>query len=198
MIVRLTLVLFSIAAYPAIAQSQSPAIATTQSSGAGRTATTMLLREGTRVGPMTGRFVRSGTRWRFSPDPLDAVAGVDRSIDLPSLIEARSSTTADALRTRQPDRRVASAPVALPSLGQPEPVADGFADARTRQAMARILVIENLMLERITRSIDDDSSDSRWSITGTITEFRDENRLWLSTVQRAPMQSETLTGDAGR
>ncbi len=49
----------------------------------------------------------------------------------------------------------------------------------------QILVSENLMLQRIVEAIRADRNDNRWTITGRVTEFFEDNRLVLQTAQRA-------------
>lgn len=48
--------------------------------------------------------------------------------------------------------------------------------------------LENLALQRIAQALQEDSSDSRWIVSGQITEFRDQNFLLLERVLRAPAQ----------
>jgi len=59
------------------------------------------------------------------------------------------------------------------------------------KSLQMILGIENLMLDRITRAIEEDPQDSHWMVTGEITEFHDENRLMVLTAHRAPIMKET-------
>ncbi|MEY4565510.1 MAG: hypothetical protein RLY14_480 [Planctomycetota bacterium] len=48
-----------------------------------------------------------------------------------------------------------------------------------------LIVLENLALQRIAEAMKIDSSDSRWVISGKITEFRDQNYLWIERATRA-------------
>jgi hypothetical protein len=48
-----------------------------------------------------------------------------------------------------------------------------------------LIVLENLALQRIAEAMKIDSSDSRWVISGKITEFRDHNYLWIERATRA-------------
>ena len=151
----------------------------------------VILREGTRVGPVTGRFVLSGHRWRFLPEQPDSV----REQNLDTLVQhglARKPTqeeetllgkkqpigrgigTFDSTNLEDPDLPITPAAIAVPMT----------------------LVTENLMLDRISRAIEEDSNDDRWTVTGYVTEFRDENRLVIETTVRAPMvpQSKTVLG----
>lgn len=136
---------------------------------------TYLLREGTRVGPVTGRFVRSGQRWRFLPDmPGGAPQGGPRHE-----AEKTSSTTYP----------VSSVADQLVSTGLSNVKGRAASAEMTRGALSMILVIENLMLERVANSVEEDSSELRWTVTGLVTEFRGENRLLLTTIQRAPLHA---------
>ncbi|EGF24842.1 hypothetical protein [Rhodopirellula baltica] len=153
----------------------------------------VILREGTRVGPVTGRFVLSGHRWRFLPEQPDAV----REQNLDTLVQhglARKPTqeeetllgkkqpigrgigTFDSTNLEDPDLPITPAAIAVPMT----------------------LVTENLMLDRISRAIEEDSNDDRWTITGYVTEFRDENRLVIETTVRAPMVPLSKTVLGGR
>jgi len=48
-----------------------------------------------------------------------------------------------------------------------------------------LIVLENLALQRIAEAMKIDSSDSRWVISGKITEFREHNYLWIERATRA-------------
>lgn len=48
-----------------------------------------------------------------------------------------------------------------------------------------ILVVENLLLQRVVEAVRDDTIADRWSVTGRLTEFFGENRLILQTARRA-------------
>ena len=48
-----------------------------------------------------------------------------------------------------------------------------------------ILMVENLLLQRVVEAIRDDTIADRWSVTGRVTEFFGENRLILQTARRA-------------
>jgi hypothetical protein len=47
-------------------------------------------------------------------------------------------------------------------------------------------VLENLPLERVARAIGEDPQDKRWKISGTLTEYYDENYLLIDRIERAP------------
>ena len=51
-----------------------------------------------------------------------------------------------------------------------------------------IRVLENLSLERIARTLEDDPSPRTWSVTGVLTEFRGENYLLITRAVLKPRQ----------
>lgn len=148
----------------------------------------VILREGTRVGPVTGRFVLSGHRWRFLPEQADSVG--EQNLD--SLIQnglARKPTQEEEmlLGKKQPIGRGIGA---FDSTNLEDP---NLPITPASIAVPMTLVTENLMLDRISRAVEEDSNDNRWTITGYVTEFRDENRLVIETTVRAPMVSRSQT-----
>ena len=58
----------------------------------------------------------------------------------------------------------------------------------TDDGKGRFVVLENLNLERIARTITDNPEQLQWSVTGTITEYRGANFLFL---RRAALKSRT-------
>jgi hypothetical protein len=153
----------------------------------------LILREGTRVGPVTGRFVLSGHRWRFLPEPP------------PSPGHNITETLVQRGLARQPSQDEDTL------LGQKQPIGRGIGtfdssnledpDLPITPAAITVpmtLVTENLMLDRISRAIEEDSNDDRWTITGYVTEFRDENRLVIETSVRAPMVPNSRSVLGGR
>lgn len=46
-------------------------------------------------------------------------------------------------------------------------------------------LLENQSLERICRAVAEDPQDTRWKVSGVLTEFMDENYLLLDRTQRA-------------
>jgi len=165
-----------------------------------------VLREGTRVGPLTGRFVRTGQRWRFLPDtPGGALSDVsqlgsqgDEFQAFPFAADSQSVRRTTRIDSKTLRRRSTSSSTAYSVASVADQLAstgltpvDGHVASpeTTRQALSMVLVIENLMLQRVADAVEADSNELRWTITGLITEFRDENRLLLTTIQRAPLQS---------
>lgn len=160
------------------------------------TAPIIVLREGTIVGPVRGRFVLRGQRWRFivksettqdhgQLSQLLDTGNARKISDTPvTLLSPKANATgglaANASGVRSIDRRETD----RSGIGQV---------AGENSAVSRVLlptfesmiVIENLMLGRIASAIEDDPNDDHWTITGRITEFQDDNRLMLITVHRA-------------
>ncbi len=138
----------------------------------------ILLREGTHIGPLRGRFVVRGQRWSFLVDSQTPADDTDKS----QWIEEGLA------REVQPDQNTL--------LGQrrgASMTADHATESPTSSSTATskplfdsMIVVENLMLDRIARAIDDDPQDDLWMITARVTEFQDENRLLLLTANRAP------------
>lgn len=54
--------------------------------------------------------------------------------------------------------------------------------------LKKVRVLENLALQRVAQMIQQDPSDNRWMISGTITEFFGENRLIVVFAVRAPIE----------
>lgn len=53
-----------------------------------------------------------------------------------------------------------------------------------RPDVPRMLVVENLMLQRIEEAVRDDPTANRWTVTGFVTEYQNENRLVVTTAER--------------
>jgi hypothetical protein len=115
-----------------------------------------LLREGTLIPATEGRVIVVGRRWAFVPGK--APAG-----------PASASAGLDATIATEPVGGDPSAP-------QPE---------KTQASkLPQMLVVENLMLQRMLDASPPGQTESRWVVTGEVTEFRGENRLWIRTAQR--------------
>ncbi|KLU05913.1 putative signal peptide and transmembrane protein [Rhodopirellula islandica] len=142
----------------------------------------LILREGTRVGPVTGRFVISGHRWRFLPEhPETAHQNNPNSLGQHGLARKPTQEEDTLLSQKQPIGRGIGT---FDSSNLEDPDLPITPAAIT---VPMTLVTENLMLDRISRAIEEDSNDDRWTITGYVTEFREENRLVIETSVRAPM-----------
>jgi len=63
----------------------------------------------------------------------------------------------------------------------------------TDDGIGRFVVLENLNLQRIARTITDDPEQLQWDVTGTVTEFRGANFLF---VRRAILKARTQSSEA--
>jgi hypothetical protein len=137
----------------------------------------ILLREGTYLGPLRGRFVVRGQRWSFLVDQQTSGDETDKS----QLIDdglAREVRPAHNTLLGQRRGELMTAEHALESLTPSSTIT-------TKPVFDSMIVVENLMLDRIARAIDDDPQDDYWTITARVTEFQDENRLMILTANRA-------------
>ncbi|TWT68577.1 hypothetical protein [Crateriforma conspicua] len=132
------------------------------------------LREGTRIPPTRGRVAKLGRRWVFIPENVDAnppASGTGSQVNRSQTI-TETIQSSRGLLTRTTSRT--SAMHAPPEQQRTVP-----------RRLPQMICVENLMLQRIVEAINDDVADDQWSITGQITEFREENRLILLSAQRA-------------
>lgn len=152
------------------------------------------LREGTLVPPTTGRMVMLGRRWAFVVSEDD-----QPTTDDPYLLDRQAGTIGTQSAPTNRPRPLGNAR----SLGSPQPLGrlgefpqsnqlNSQFDRRQQKASLstpdksrRMIVSENLMLQRIVEAIRADGSDDRWMISGQVTEFFNENRLTIRTAQRA-------------
>jgi hypothetical protein len=118
-------------------------------------------REGSRLATTVGRFIKSDNHWYFH---LEKPIGTAQS---------------NAKNGPQPlsDNGKPSADAARESSGPPSASA----------TLDRLIVLENLALQRVAQTIMQDPTDDRWAISGVITEYFDENRVLISTAVRAPL-----------
>lgn len=145
------------------------------------------MREGTLIPPTSGRIVLVGRRWAFVPNGgTSRLASDDARRDN---LTAPTSSFASTTRTRQPDSRLQertdpyAAPTPKPEVGIDNPA--GSSEAKPNRTNGQMLVTENVMLQRIVEAIRIDAADDRWTISGEVTEFFDQNRLIIRTAQRA-------------
>ncbi len=149
------------------------------------------LREGTLIPPTAGTIVLVGRRWVFVPASTASAPG-DVAVNSDSL-----NATSNEIRFRPKPRPVrlgaAGAADATPdwnesatrSVDDPAVAAVGTDRPRAKGSMPQMLVGENLMLQRIVEAVRIDPSDDRWTVSGEVTEFFDENQLIIRTAQRA-------------
>ena len=145
-----------------------------------------LLREGTLIPPTVGRIVMLGRRWAFIPAGHDAKTGDD--LVTPGLDRTVGSMVGFTRKPR-PTRLGAansSFSTSTDSVIGTTLVRTGSSKGNTfRTALPQVLVIENLMLQRIAEAIRADGSDEHWTVSGEVTEYFNENQLLIRTAQRA-------------
>ncbi len=135
-----------------------------------------LLREGTRIPPTAGRFRRVGRRWEFVSDAAEELADAKTEAEDARFEDARLFDDRKA-----PNRDAdATTPTATGGVS-----ADAASASETRPEVPRMLVVENLMLQRIEEAVRDDPAANRWNVTGVVTEYQNENRLIVTTAERA-------------
>lgn len=115
-----------------------------------------LLREGSRIPATEGRLIVIGRRWAF-------VSG--------------EQPAAPASASGELHAGVATGP------GGGDTPARG-SDETQLSRLPQMLVVENLTLQRMLDASPPGQTESRWIVTGEVTEFRGENRLWIRTAQR--------------
>ena len=137
------------------------------------------MREGTMVPPTDGRIVMVGRRWAFvsaGAEPVDAIPGGEFG-------------TLDGINFRQGSPPPASPrPPAFRDQASASPTAPIGKSASTDDKLAQVTVVENLVLQRMVEAIRADPGDDRWTITGEITEFFDQNRLIIRTARRSAVE----------
>lgn len=157
----------------------------------------IILREGTQVGPIRGRFVLRGHRWMLliedeQSDPAKLSQMIDGGVARKVAEESGSvlgrnragnDLSGNASGTNSSEQ--------LPafddgSIGRVNPFVDRSQSSLRAAAFEQMVLLENLMLGRIASAIEQDPDDDVWTITGRVTEFQDENRLLLLTAHRAP------------
>ncbi len=167
------------------------------------------MREGTLVPPTVGRFIPAGRRWMFVPDSVsdetdDIARSQTRPRPIPRNVFRSVSSHFDAPKTSQKmysgsirvhernrlreysaSDRETDAPTRLV---QTSDAAIAKSAAGNPIGLPKIIAAENLMLQRIVDAIRTDGVDDRWTVSGQLTEFFDENRLLLRTAERAASQ----------
>ena len=147
------------------------------------------MREGTLIPPTSGRVALVGRRWAFVPDGLDddkagSVAQSDEFADSSSPFAFRSQVGRSQRSSNSPSTRDRYASPAR-SIEADLLTAIGIAAPNPNTPQIQMLIGENLMLQRIVEAIRLDASDDRWTVSGEVTEFFDQNRLIIRTAQRA-------------
>ncbi|TWT76251.1 hypothetical protein CA13_67430 [Planctomycetes bacterium CA13] len=129
------------------------------------------LREGSKIPAITGRFVMLGRRWAFVPERPEASKPALRSdgyLDNP--VESTETDSENSVEEAYTTFRLR----------------DHSEVARNQVDESKaIVVVENLLLQRIVNAVRSDIHDDTWTITAEATEFFDENRFIVLTAQRA-------------
>lgn len=168
-----------------------PAAAAAGSGSEADRTTPGLLREGTRIPATTGRFAIIGSRWNFVPEPPSTPNPSAPNPSAPNPPAGGPSASPNSSLARPTET---SSSGSGPSRGEqageaapPRQTAGATTGERpqARRPRRRMIVTENLMLQRVVEAIRADKDDTRWTVTGEVTEFFGENRLQLHTVQRA-------------
>jgi len=171
------------AASQAPASQGNPGIPT---AGNGRLPTTTLakptvrLRQDTLIPGTTGRVAMLGRRWVFISDGSAPRKQPVRATDP---YNASPSFGADEFTSGQTNLSDTGLLTRTTSLTYTE--ATTQRRATQLKQLPDLLIVENLMLQRIVESIREDSADDHWHITGKVTEYFDENRLIILSAKRA-------------
>lgn len=149
----------------------------------------IVLREGTVIGPLRGRFVVRGQRWKFLPEQTITSGDMDHARWIAGGSARKILPDQDTMlgRQRKPSSSLAVHPPSANPLGASQRVTSSASDPAPN--FESMLVIENLMLERIARAIGEDPQDDYWTVTASVTEFQDQNRLMVLTANRSRRQA---------
>lgn len=143
------------------------------------------LREGTLVPATVGQFEMIGRRWMFSSQLGSRPTNGSRNANDGYV----NSSTGRSISRQEVERATDEALYSDGLLNRTTSLTYTEATADRRETSVRqlpdLLLVENLMLQRIVEAVREDSEDNRWEITGVVTEFFDENRLTILTAKRA-------------
>lgn len=149
-----------------------------------------LLREGTLIPPTIGKIVPVGRRWGFEPANPELLSQTHLESGVSSFRNVSSNMV-----TKQRPTRLGAATIMvtgrdLTRTEQPTTDTELINQKQASEAVStnvkvqHILLAENLMLQRIVEAVIEDPADDRWTVSGEITEFRNQNRLLIHTAQR--------------
>ena len=143
------------------------------------------IREGTVFENITGRFTMLGARWVFIPLREDTVAAADTSIDSKTFGQKRN--TAIVFESRSGSGREISITTSTQQRSRLNLVKEYAPDnARiTADDLPQLVVVENLMLQRVVESMRADASEATWIVSGEVKEYFDDNVVMLRAAQRA-------------
>ncbi|MEM9365635.1 MAG: hypothetical protein AAGD07_06530 [Planctomycetota bacterium] len=156
--------------------------ATQQRDASGDGSVGFVFREGTSVVETIGRVARVGPRWQFRPE--SSSGGMELGM-----------AAMDAAPPPQRPQRTTNSVLDQSPFDDKTPL--GTERTRTSNIqphqLPKLLVLENLMLSRIVRAIEEDPRDDKWIITGEVTEFLGENRLMILSAKRYVNQGRSST-----
>ena len=151
-----------------------------------------LLREGTMIPPTVGSIVPVGRRWGFAPANPESLSPKYLESGTEPQRQLSSGMISKPRPTRLGTATVGTNGRQVGQLSQPNPNAPptspGSPATNSGSHGKLIILAENLMLQRIVEAVVADSQDDRWTISGEITEFRNQNRLRIHTAQRTNEQ----------
>jgi hypothetical protein len=145
-----------------------------------------LLREGTLIPPTVGRIVMLGRRWAFIPDNQEP----ETDDDLVTFGKDRVVASMIGFTRLPRPKRLGAASTSFAASADSKMSATLVRTESSKgntfpTVLPRVLVVENLMLQRIAEAIRTDGSDDRWTVSGEVTEYFNENQLLIRTAQRA-------------
>ncbi len=149
-------------------------------------------REGTLLPPTVGRIVMLGRRWAFVPTiesterQGDDFVGSQPTFKYSSVRNGQGAHESHNEKPR-PSRLGGATPNRQWSVQMTSTaVGDGQAESTVEaKRVPHVIIVENLMLQRIVEAVRADASDDHWMVSGEVTEYFKENRLIIRTAQRA-------------
>ncbi len=159
------------------------------------------IREGTVFENITGRFTMLGARWVFIPFQEDAAdlsngpnnaAGQNNAAGSNDAAVATSAfgqkrSTAIVFESRSGSGREISITTSTQQRSRLNTVKEYAPDNTTLTAvdLPQLVVVENLMLQRVVESMRADASEATWIVSGEVKEYFDDNVVMLRAAQRA-------------
>ncbi len=158
-----------------------------------------LLREGTLIPPTVGTIVPIGRRWGFEITPRNMLPQQNRHRETRASSTSGTNNIVGTQNGSTQHTRIGITNVETNGRqvmqvieieqrsetavgGSPQPNQGNQPNQGKRQT---IIFAENLMLQRIVEAVVADAADDCWTISGTITEFRNQNRLLIKTAERS-------------
>ncbi|MCP4885760.1 MAG: hypothetical protein GY904_04000 [Planctomycetaceae bacterium] len=151
-----------------------------------------LLREGTLVPPTVGTIVPVGRRWGFTITPNQVWSEQNAQGKTSSASNSETSNLAGKQIGESQRARISIANVAndgnervqVTETEQRNEAGTSLSAQINQGTNQTIVLAENLMLQRIVEAVGADPADDCWTISGSIMEFRNQNRLLVDTAQR--------------